>query len=78
MLVATVIQVKFQKGLSDSSDKASKEANVLAGDAIVNYRTVASFGNEEQLIQDYDRLLDGPVQIAIRKCHTIGIMFGFT
>jgi ABC-type transport system involved in Fe-S cluster assembly fused permease/ATPase subunit len=47
MLVSTVIQVKFQKNLSQSSDKASKEANVLAGDAILNYRTVASFGNEE-------------------------------
>jgi ABC-type transport system involved in Fe-S cluster assembly fused permease/ATPase subunit len=78
MIIATAISVKFQKGLSESSDKASKEANVLAGDAIINYRTVASFGNEDQLIADYERMLDGPVSVAIKKCHAIGIMFGLT
>ena len=33
--------------MSKSSDNASKEANVLCGDAILNYKTVASFGYEE-------------------------------
>lgn len=45
MIMSSIISVKFQQGLSKSSDQASKEANVLAGDAILNYRTVASFGN---------------------------------
>jgi ABC-type transport system involved in Fe-S cluster assembly fused permease/ATPase subunit len=47
--------------LSKSSDEAAKEANILAGDAIQNYRTVASFGSDDELIADYHRLLDGPV-----------------
>ena len=39
--------IKLQKGLSEDSDAASKEANLLAGDAILNYRTVAAFGYED-------------------------------
>lgn len=44
----------------------------------MNYRTVASFGNDEQIIEDYDRLLEGPLNIAVKKCHAIGLVFGFT
>lgn len=39
--------VKLQKGMSEDSDAASKEASLLAGDAIINYRTIASFGFED-------------------------------
>ena len=78
MVFGAIISVRFQKGMSDSSDKAAKSANVLAGDAILNYRTVASFGNDEQIIADYDRMLEGPYKIAVSKCHVIGIIFGFT
>lgn len=39
---------------------------------------MASFGNEEQIVADYERLLEGPVILAIRKCHIIGLAFGFT
>ncbi len=77
-MIAAVVNIKFQQGLSQSSDAASKEATILAGDAILNYRTVASFGHEEQIVSDYDRLLEGPVSVAIRKCHSIALTFGFT
>ena len=64
--------------MSSDTDAASKEANLLSGDSIMNYRTVASFGNENQIIKDYDRLLQGPVNIATKKCHIIGFVFGFS
>lgn len=35
-------------------------ANLLAGDAIMNYRTVASFAHEEKILDDYKILLEGP------------------
>jgi len=47
MILGGVMNAKFQAGLSQDSDNASKEANLLAGDAIINYRTVASFGYED-------------------------------
>jgi ABC-type bacteriocin/lantibiotic exporter with double-glycine peptidase domain len=34
---------KFQQGLSVSDANANKNANLLAGDAILNYKTVSSF-----------------------------------
>jgi hypothetical protein len=33
--------------VSKSADELSKAANILAGDAISNYKTIASFANEE-------------------------------
>lgn len=44
----------------------------------MNYRTVASFANEGQILRDYERHLEGPVLVAIRKCHLIGFVFGFS
>ena len=72
------MNAKLQSGLSTDSDAASKEANLLAGDAILNYRTVASFGHEDQILRDYSRLLDEPKRVAIRKSHIIGLVFGFS
>lgn len=37
------MNAKIQAGITVESDETSKEANMLAGDAILNYRTVASF-----------------------------------
>ena len=31
-----------------------KEANLLCGDAIVNYKTVQSFGNEDLIVEKYE------------------------
>ena len=64
--------------MSTDTDSAIKDANLLAGDSIINYRTVASFANEDQIVNDFSRLLDGPVNIAIKKCHLIGFVFGFS
>jgi ABC-type transport system involved in Fe-S cluster assembly fused permease/ATPase subunit len=47
MILAWVMNMKFQSGMSSDSDAKMKEANILAGDAIINYRTVASFANED-------------------------------
>ena len=47
IVLATIMNVKFQSGMSSDTDAASKEATLLAGDSIINYRTVASFANED-------------------------------
>lgn len=41
------MNIKFQKGLTEDSDVASKSANMLAGDALSNYKTVVSFARED-------------------------------
>jgi ABC-type transport system involved in Fe-S cluster assembly fused permease/ATPase subunit len=50
-MVEAVASIKFQKKLSEGSNDTVNEANVLAGDAILNYRTVASFSNAKQIIK---------------------------
>jgi ABC-type transport system involved in Fe-S cluster assembly fused permease/ATPase subunit len=56
----------------------SKLADLLAGDAIINYKTVASFANEDKIVNDYLSLLQGPKAIAIKKAMMIGFAYGFS
>ena len=55
-----------------------KDANLLAGDAILNYRTVASLAEEDLILQKYSEMLEGPMQIAARKAHLMGFIYGFS
>lgn len=59
-------------------EEAYKDANLLAGDSINNYRTVASFGYDNLLIEQYRKYIDLPTTTAIRKAHCIGFWFGFS
>jgi ABC transporter transmembrane region len=53
-------------------------ANLLVGDAINNYRTVASFAQEELLVKDFKKLLDEPSKALTRKAHLMGLGYGFS
>jgi ABC-type transport system involved in Fe-S cluster assembly fused permease/ATPase subunit len=50
MIVSTAIQAKFQSGLSESSNQFTKEADILCGDAVMNFKTVQSFGYEHLIV----------------------------
>ena len=78
VILASDMNIKFQAGMISNTDSFIKDANLLSGDSIMNYRTVASFANEDQIIADFSRLLDEPVTMAIKKSHLIGFIFGFS
>ena len=78
MIVGGAMNAKFQKGMSADSNDAMKDANLLAGDSIINYRTVASFANEDSIIRDFDAMLDAPVKAATKRSHLMGVSFGFS
>jgi hypothetical protein len=78
MILGSTMNVKLQKGLSDGSEGAFKDANLLAGDAIMNYRIVASFAHEEQILKDYEKLLSGPYPKIVKQAHIMGLVFGFS
>jgi hypothetical protein len=40
MAMSSAMQVKLQAGLSESSNELTKEADILCGDAIMNFKTV--------------------------------------
>ena len=47
MILGSIMNIKLQAGMSSDTDSLIKDANLLAGDSIMNYRTVASFANED-------------------------------
>lgn len=44
----------------------------------MNYRTVASFANEEKLLNDFKVLLEGPKAKTIKNAHCIAIIYGLS
>ena len=67
MVLGGAINTKFQTGYSDIDESAYKDANLLAADSILNYRTVASFGHDYLIIKQYDTLVEGPIKNSIKK-----------
>jgi ABC-type transport system involved in Fe-S cluster assembly fused permease/ATPase subunit len=59
-------------------EEAFKDANLLAGDSILNYRTIASFAHDEVIINQYDAYLEIPLKKATKDAHFIAISFGFS
>ncbi len=51
---------------------------MLAGDSILNYRTVASFGHDNLIVNEYDRLVEEPLKTSVKKAQCIGFWFGFS
>lgn len=78
MMLGGFINAKFQSGMSSSDDDAYKDANLLAGDAINNYRTVASFGHDYLVVNKYHEYIKIPERTQLKKAHCIGFWFGFS
>ena len=56
--ITNYVQQKFARGMIDEQHELMKEADLLCGDAILNYKTVQSFGHEELLVQKYTEWVD--------------------
>jgi ABC-type transport system involved in Fe-S cluster assembly fused permease/ATPase subunit len=63
--------------MASNDEEAFKNANLLAGDAILNYRTVASLANDKAIVKAYDNYLEVPARAAINRAHVVGFWFGF-
>lgn len=50
----------------------------MAGDSILNYRTVASFGHDYLIINEFDKMIEGPIRTSIKRAQCIGFWFGFS
>ena len=78
MLLGAILNFKIMEGFSDMNQQNFKEGELLASDAINNYRTVASFGHEDRIVSDYNEMLQGPVKKSIKKLHLVGVIFAFS
>lgn len=68
----------MQSGFTSQQDGPLKESNLLISDAISNYKTVASFGNEQLLVNILKSRLKPVERSGIIKSHLAGIVFGYS
>lgn len=54
MMLGGAINAKMSKGMNDVEEKAYRDANLLAGDSIINFRTVAGLSSDKLIIRQYD------------------------
>jgi len=64
--------------LTEATGDLTKEADLLAGDAISNFKTVQSFANEELIIQLYERFYEPVITTTVKESMKVGIGFGMS
>lgn len=55
-----------------------KEANLLVGDSIINFKTVQSFGYEDLIVERYKQFLAPVYKMAIKGNIKMGFAYGFS
>ena len=77
-MLGGAMDAAFEAGLTNVQEAQFKEANLVVSDAIVNAKTVASFSNEQKIVETYRFRLDKLRKAAIRKIHVTAILYGFS
>mmetsp|Transcript_50149 Transcript_50149/g.68521 ORF Transcript_50149/g.68521 Transcript_50149/m.68521 type:complete len:100 (-) Transcript_50149:511-810(-) len=80
MVISNTIAMRAYHEDANNSDeiKALKEAEVLASDCILNHKTVASFGYDNVILNEYYAYLSGSIAKKIRASHCEGLSNGFS
>ncbi|KAF9605325.1 hypothetical protein IFM89_015980 [Coptis chinensis] len=77
LLVSGHISEKlFMKGYGGNLSKTYLKANMLAGEAVSNIRTIAAFCAEEKIIDLYANQLKDPSKRSLRRGQIAGIFYG--
>ncbi|KAJ0824452.1 putative ABC-type xenobiotic transporter [Helianthus annuus] len=66
----------FMKGYGGDLSKAYLKANMLAGEAVSNIRTVAAFCSENKVLDLYSRELVGPAKQSFNRGQIAGLFYG--
>ena len=78
MIISNYISMEFEKGLSGATADSEKQANLLIGDAINNFKTVQSFGYEELIVKKFISYIK-PIYDSSKAKHVkSGIAYGFS
>jgi ATP-binding cassette subfamily B (MDR/TAP) protein 1 len=78
MIICGIVQMAFSTGFSDKTDVAYKDSANLIMEAMVNIRTVSSFGYENIIAKKYDEKMKEPYRLAIKKGNLSGFFFGLS
>lgn len=58
MIIGSAFAGYYEKQKIEGTDKQYKEANMIAGDALMNYKTILSFAEEEKILGIYQDIMD--------------------
>ena len=72
------VQEEMNTGFSAENEKAYKQSAAMITEAVTNMRTVASFGNDNKLLEIYERSLINPKKVIMRKSISSGIVYGMS
>jgi ATP-binding cassette subfamily B (MDR/TAP) protein 1 len=67
MAIGNALGIKLTSGLVGEQNELQKDANLLCGDAISNFKTVQSLGNVELVVKKYEELLEPAYKVAINS-----------
>ena len=79
MLIITLfflLQKLFMQGYGGNLSKAYLKANMLAGEAVGNIRTVAAFCAEDKVLDLYSRELVEPSKRSFTRGQIAGLFYG--
>ena len=76
MYFAGSVEADLDDGSAKTKD--DKQADLLVSDLIMNYKTVASFGNDDLLIKDYVALQQYKIQADIKQGKIFGLSWGIS
>ncbi|XP_010480688.1 PREDICTED: ABC transporter B family member 14 [Camelina sativa] len=78
LIAASLTEQLFLKGFGGDYTRAYSRATSLAREAIVNIRTVAAFGAEKQISEQFTCELSKPTKNALLKGHISGFGYGLS
>ncbi|CAK4336448.1 unnamed protein product [Aphanomyces euteiches] len=76
LLLSAWTRANQMHGRKQTSDSLA-DSGSIATEAITNARTITAFGLQENFIERYNTLLDGPLRQEARAAHVNGVFSGF-
>ena len=78
LAIAGSLNMKRMKEFANQADKAYTEAGNQISDTVCNIRTVKSFGNTHGLVRSFNKKLEVPYKLAVKKALTSGFFQGLS
>jgi hypothetical protein len=76
MMLGGVLQAAHEsRGFAEDT---AKNADRLASDAIANYKTIQSFGCDEEIVEEFVALLAPSVDMDVKAGYKFGLYFGLS
>ena len=78
LILVGILQEKLAMGFSLKSEDSYTGSAGMVTESLTNMKTVVSFSREQELIKIYEKELEEPKKLTIKKSNTIGILYGLS